>query len=414
MTTTPLTAAHPLDPLTADELEEAVRTARDGFEDAVVVSAFLDEPTRAELRDASAQRRALVVLYDGQTVHEVIAARERRLATRPVPGAVPPIGRAEREAAAAAVKADPRWIAALHARGVTELDHVIVQPWPPGQANQPGRRLAKALTFVGTRPGDNIYARPVEGLLATVDLDSGRVLAVEDHGVLAIPPTAGDDYEHSPPRGDVKPLAIVQPEGPSFTLDGHALRWLNWSLHIGFTPREGIVLHRLAWDGRSILHRASVSELWVPHGDPAPVHRIKQVFAAGEAGLGALANPLRVGSDCLSEIRYLDAVHADQDGTAVTIPNAICIYEEDTEVAWKHTDSHTGVVEIRRGRRLVISSFSTVGNYDYGFLWSLHTDGTIAFEVKLTGTPRLDAVVRSVRQPTWAMAVAPEKDATPR
>ena len=246
MTAPPLTAVHPLDPLTAGEIEQAVRAAREGLEDAVVVSAFLDEPSRAELRTGTPQRRAAIVLYDGATVHEVLVAGDRRLAARPVPGAVPPIGRAELEAAAEAVKADPRWIAAVRARGVTELEHVIVQPWPPGQADPPGRRLAKALTFVGTRPGDNIYARPVEGLLATVDLDSTEVLEVEDDGVVAIPPTAGDHYEHTPARDDLKPLEIVQPEGPSFTLDGHALRWLNWSLHVGFTPREGIVLHRLA------------------------------------------------------------------------------------------------------------------------------------------------------------------------
>jgi primary-amine oxidase len=386
MTAPPLTAAHPLDPLTADEIEQAVRIAREGFGEAVVVTAFLDEPSRTELRTGGPpQRRAVVVLYDGSTVQEVLVAGDRRLVVRPVPGVVPPIGRAELEAAADAVKADPRWIAALHARGVIDLEHVIVQPWPPGQAEPPGRRLAKALTFVGTRPGDNIYARPVEGLLATVDLDTAEVLAVEDDGVVAIPPTAGDYYERTPERDDLKPLEIIQPEGPSFTLDGHALRWLNWSLHVGFTPREGIVLHQLAWDGRPILHRASLSEMWVPYGDPALVHRIKQVFDEGEAGLGSLANPLQLGCDCLGEIRYLDAVHAEQDGTAVTIPNAICIHEEDTGVAWKHTDFYTDAVEVRRGRRLVISSFSTVGNYDYGFFWYLHTDGTIAFEVKLTG-----------------------------
>ncbi len=30
----------------------------------------------------------------------------------------------------------------------------------------------------------------------------------------------------------------------------------------------------------------------------------------------------------------------------------------------------------------MISAFSTVGNYDYGFFWYLHTDGTIGYEVK--------------------------------
>jgi primary-amine oxidase len=33
----------------------------------------------------------------------------------------------------------------------------------------------------------------------------------------------------------------------------------------------------------------------------------------------------------------------------------------------------------------VISFFSTVGNYDYGFYWYFYLDGTIECEVKLTG-----------------------------
>lgn len=39
----------------------------------------------------------------------------------------------------------------------------------------------------------------------------------------------------------------------------------------------------------------------------------------------------------------------------------------------------------RRNRRLVISFFTTVGNYDYGFYWYLYLDGTIEFEAKATG-----------------------------
>jgi primary-amine oxidase len=40
---------------------------------------------------------------------------------------------------------------------------------------------------------------------------------------------------------------------------------------------------------------------------------------------------------------------------------------------------------VRRQRRLVISFFTTVGNYDYGFFWYLYLDGTIECEAKLTG-----------------------------
>jgi primary-amine oxidase len=40
---------------------------------------------------------------------------------------------------------------------------------------------------------------------------------------------------------------------------------------------------------------------------------------------------------------------------------------------------------VRRARRLVISSISTVGNYEYGSYWYLHLDGTVEFEMKATG-----------------------------
>ena len=52
---------------------------------------------------------------------------------------------------------------------------------------------------------------------------------------------------------------------------------------------------------------------------------------------------------------------------------------------WKHTDIFSGSAQTRRQRRLVISFFSTVGNYDYGFYWYLYLDGTIELEMKLTG-----------------------------
>ena len=47
---------------------------------------------------------------------------------------------------------------------------------------------------------------------------------------------------------------------------------------------------------------------------------------------------------------------------------------------------------MRRSRRLVISSFSTIGNYDYGIFWYLYQDGTIQCEVKLTGILSTGAV----------------------
>ncbi len=62
------------------------------------------------------------------------------------------------------------------------------------------------------------------------------------------------------------------------------------------------------------------------------------------------------------------------------------MHEEDYGILWKHTDRRLpDAPEVRRSRRLVVSSVSTVENYEYGFFWYLYQDGTIQFEIKLTG-----------------------------
>ena len=355
---------HPLEPLTEDEIRAAsdlLRTHPDfptAPADAVFVSISLLEPSRASLDDAELTgrppaREALIVLYDRRSRQVIEAAVSLRAQTvlswGVIPGARPKLTRRDFEAAVAAVKADPRWQAALRRRGVTDFSYVEVQPWPPGYADERdrahGRRVAKALTWVGYTPADNPFARPVEHVIATVDLDDGEILAVEEYDDVPVPPFAGNyvpelagDPGNFPvltgSRDGVLPIDIRQPDGPSFVLEGHELRWQNWHLVVGYTPREGPVLHRVRYQDhgreRSILNRASLSEMWVPYGDPAPVHRVKNVFDEGEAGLGSLANSLELGCDCLGEIRYLDAVVNDDQGQPQRIANAICIHEEDT------------------------------------------------------------------------------------
>ena len=72
-------------------------------------------------------------------------------------------------------------------------------------------------------------------------------------------------------------------------------------------------------------------------------------------------------------------------GRAQTIANAICLHEEDAGILWKHYDWRSGATDVRRARKLVISTIVTVGNYEYGLYWYLTLDGGIAFEAKLTG-----------------------------
>ena len=46
-------------------------------------------------------------------------------------------------------------------------------------------------------------------------------------------------------RTGLKPLNIVQPEGPSFTVEGNLIKWQKWHIRISFNSREGLVLHNV-------------------------------------------------------------------------------------------------------------------------------------------------------------------------
>ncbi len=222
------------------------------------------------------------------------------------------------------VRKDPRWQEAMRKRGVEDFDPCMIDPWStpnvePGVGPDEGR-FVSPLTGVRSDPGDNGYAHPVEGVVALVDLDALTVVRVEDYGVVPVPSQKANystakisDPENIPhfpngPRTDVKPTDITQHEGPSFTLDGYHLSWQKWDLRIGFTAREGLVLHAISYDSRSIIHRASLSEMFVPYGDPGKTHYRKLVLDEGEYGIGLLTNALELGCDCLGEIAYLDGV----------------------------------------------------------------------------------------------------------
>ncbi len=290
------------------------------------------------------------------------------------------------------MRAHPQVRAALAARGVTDPDLVLVDMWtygahlvPPAHA---ARRLGWCDVWVRAAPGANPYAHPVSGLKLVVDLNTMELLGIEDSAGAAFPPVQGEYVpELVPglvPRTDLRPLEVHQPDGVSFTLDGHELTWQKWRLRLGFTVREGLVLHTVGYDGRPVAHRMSFAEMVVPYRDPAPDHVRRTAFDIGEWGLGFMTTPLELGCDCLGEIRYLDAVVHDSAGEPQVLRDAVCVHEEDAGVLWKHVDARAGT-EVRRMRRLVVSFHVTVANYEYLVYWRFHEDASIECEVRATG-----------------------------
>ncbi|MEP6814934.1 MAG: primary-amine oxidase [Marmoricola sp.] len=290
--------------------------------------------------------------------------------------------------------ADPRWVDAMTKRG---LDPVDVRAVPLsagvfGDEDEVGVRLVRVLGFFQADPKDLPWAHPIDGVVAYVDLTRKVVTRVIDHKELPVPQERGEwdaEPHRAEPSTTLHPIEITQPHGPSFTVEGDVVTWEKWKFRIGFDGREGLTLHQLSFrDGereRPVIYRASISEMVVPYADPSPVRYWQNYFDAGEYMYARYTNSLQLGCDCLGEIHYFDATLADERGKPRTIENAICMHEEDFGVLWKHTDMFNGMTETRRQRRLVVSFFLTIGNYDYGFYWHLYLDGTIQLECKATG-----------------------------
>lgn len=396
---------HPLDPLSAEEMSAAVELVRaderwdDGMSFSLVV---LLEPTRMQLKSAGGDidRMAEVVLLDRRqaSAHRLVVNVSSRqiVSWAGLDHRQPPIVEDEFIEMEEHVRADERVREALRRRGLTEaeLDLVAVDPVSAGNYGEDferERRVSRGLLYVRDEETDNQYAHPIEGLAVTFDLHRREIVLIEDIDVFPVPREPGNFSARYQDRfrDDLKPLDIVQPEGPSFVVDGWQVRWQKWRFRVGFNQREGMTLHQIEYDDegvvRPVLFRASVAEMTVPYSDVAFTQRRKAAFDVGEYGLGSLANSLELGCDCLGEIYYFDSCTPSSSGAVEQRKNVICLHEEDAGVLWKHLDYRTQEVDVRRSRRLVISFFCTVGNYEYGFYWYFQQDGTIEHEVKATG-----------------------------
>ena len=262
-------ANHPLDPLSGSEIEKAaavIKASEYATETLRFVMISLEEPPKpATLTFGPLEvpaRKAFVVAYDApaKLIYEAVvdlgarASRVLDAGAGPLP-LLPVRHMTGSRRWSGKTRAGRRRCAS--AASPTSASRMI-DPWPAGYLRAAGplrqlrRLICRPLTFMRSAPAEHGYARPVEGLIVTFDLDSMEVIDVEDHGVVPLPPTAGNyaakfmfDPNNRPAftefRDDVKPIEITQPDGPSFTVDGWEVAWQKWSLRVGFNPREGLV-----------------------------------------------------------------------------------------------------------------------------------------------------------------------------
>ncbi|KAG7372128.1 copper amine oxidase [Nitzschia inconspicua] len=445
---TVLTAPHPLDPLSADEITHAAAAVRNHLglsPDNTVqhlrfVSVSLNEPPKKDyIQGNKTPRKAEIVALNPVTgiasEYKVDLDAGRVVDAKDLPKGVQPLLTPEDcDLAEAIVQSSPEVAAAMRDRyNIIDMPTVTCDPWSIHLASEEDRQLTNwrddgipgrlVQTFLyhrqyGEGLEDNVYAHPID-IVPVVDLIARKVVTI--NGMERDPPiipTASVQYHRNLVKTNsyletewrqdrLAPLDVLQPDGPSFTVTGNEVEWQKWKFRVGFNYREGLVLHDVSYDDRPILHRASLVEMAVPYADPHPPYQRKCAFDVGDYGLGFCANSLELGCDCLGHIHYFDAVLNDSQGNPVEKKKVICMHEEDNGVLWKHVEYRNGHNEARRGRELIISSIATVVNYEYLFYWHLRQDGCIDFKIKLSGELSTNLLSEGEKAPSHGVMVAP-------
>lgn len=297
---------HPCDPLTAEEIRCAAAVIRHEFEQEQIRFCYIS--LRESLQSDSAHRRrvaeVVVLIPSTGIAHEVqVEVPHGNIVSGcELPKCAQPCLSPDDCALAERIVVEDADFAAIAADryGITDVSDIVCDPWSVHVAaaeyapllwrddNAPARLVQ---TFLYRRVGvnDNHYAHPLD-VVPVVDLNARKIVCIDGvHNPPSAILTDGVNYHRDKlscnsylqtgfRKDALKPLQILQPQGPSFRVDGNVVSWQKWKLHVGFNYREGLVLSHVTYSGRSVLTRASIVEMAVPYGDPDEVFARKCAF----------------------------------------------------------------------------------------------------------------------------------------
>lgn len=410
--------SHPLDGLVGDEyhaVTKLLKSAGKLTEDSRFPLIELVEPDKSFVLDwekgDAIPRMARAIVQDGGSAYEAII----NISTESVVSWEETSGQSmllleEFNGAMDLALGNADFIAGLDARGLTP-DEVFCLPLTSGNfmtEREEGTRLMTVPCYL--KPdASNFYAKPIEGLLAVVDLNAMEVLEVVDTGAIELPEdswgyTDEEIDERYGLRPETNPVKMSQPGGPNFTIKDSQIEWDMWRFNYRIDKRPGVVLSNVAakdrGEWRSVLYQAHLSEVFVPYMDPDQGWYWRTYMDSGEYGFGLFLTPLRAKVDCPAYATFLPAMVHTDTGEPVEIPDAICVFERSTgDPMWRHYEvfaqSEEAAVptEGRPWTELVFRTASQIGNYDYLIDYVFMQDGRIKVMVGSTGIDAVKGVV---------------------
>ena len=420
---------HPLDGLTATEYKrvKAILGLAGKLTEATRFhTVALEEPEKPAVRawkpGTSLPRRALAVVSDrGNTFEALVDLNAGSLVSYARVTGEPAVLLEEVTGATDIAIADPRMIAGLAKRKL-KPDQVYCLPLTAGAFGSPdeaGKRLMKVPCYVKPA-GSNYFAKPIEGLFATIDLKSKTVIDVTDQGVVPVPEknwgyAASEIASYAGTRRAAStPAKLTPPGAGGVAIQGNRIQWDIWRFHLRVDKRPGVVLSLVdVRDGerwRSVAYQMNLSEVFVPYMDPGKGWYYRTYMDSGEYGFGNFLSPLKKGTDCPANARFLSMTLSDDRGDPIELPDSVCVFERSIgDPVWRHFEifaQSPGKVAPAEGRpasELVVRSASEVGNYDYLIDYVFQQDGTIRVAVGATGIDSVKGVPsRSMKDATAA------------
>lgn len=392
---------HALDALSAPEIlraTAALRRAGLAKQGTRFVSLVLLEPPKPQVLSAkhpasTSARRALATLTTGRDSYEAIVNIGSGKVESVAPAAgQPPITSADWQLANRILRSDPRWRAAMIKRGIKAEDKIYCAVLSAGYFGKDGpkRRLVNLPCYDITGATTNLYDRPIEGILAIVDLDEAAVVELIDTAAVPVGKTIHDLGADGLSAGGVsEPGEVERPaSGQKFRTDSR-VEWGPWSFHVRADPRLGPVLSLVSFrDGsrkRSVMYQAHLSELFVPYMSDDRAWYFRSYMDVGEYGFGAVSK-LQPGVDCPADADFIAITLADPSGRPLLLREAMCLFERGGAMpAWRHREVLTNQFAGSAGTELVLRTIPTLGNYDYVIDWIFVANGEIRIEVGATG-----------------------------
>jgi primary-amine oxidase len=399
---------HPLDALEADEIARAAAILRAGGhsdDETPILSLVLEAPDKSDVLawktgdEIPRQARAVIRKdrVNREFVIDLVSGQIVDISTVAGPGQ-PPVVFDEILSAIEIAVSNEEMQLGLSKRGITDFAALFCAPRTGGNFGAPfeqSRRVVKVDCFDLSNNPKNVFAAPIEGLFAIIDLESKEVLEVIDLGVVSVTQTsyslAADAQEKI--RG-VNPVDIVAPHGGNIHVDGWNVSWQNWRFHMRWDMRAGLIVSMVQYADsgvlRNVLYQGNLSEIYVPYQDTTEGWYYRNYMDEGDYGLGTTHSPLVAGADCPKNAIYKTPVMANPAGGADELSNRICLFEQPTgNATWRHYDILTGDLNARPNVELVVRFIATVGNYDYVLDWVFDNKGQLTYRLGASG---LDAV----------------------